>query len=277
MKYKLLGIDLDGTLLGPDHKLRPGTAEAIARARAAGLRVCLATGRSHSEAIDIWRKIDWTEPYEPIVLIGGAMVAEPDTGRTLYHRTIASELACEFADALGRAGYAAMAIIDPWRHGWEYSICETGDVHSALRDWLDKAGSDFRRVPDLALTPEPLRISVVVAPEAADELAESLQQQFDGRLNVHAIVAPNYNVTIVEGFAPKADKWVALKYVAQSYRIAPGQIVAVGDDVNDLPMIRGAGLGAVMPDARDELRAAADHVVENGLAEFIRQLSDGDF
>ena len=93
------------------------------------------------------------------------------------------------------------------------------------------------------------------------ELAERLQRDFEGRLNVHAIVAPNYAVTIVEAFAAGADKLAGVTYVAQARRIPPSGIVAVGDDVNDIPMVRGAGLGVAMPHATDELARIARRVV----------------
>ncbi len=280
MKYQLLGIDIDGTLLGPDHQPSAETIDALGAARAGGLRVCLATGRSYKETLPIWRRLSWQPPFEPIVLIGGALVCEPDTGRTLYQRTIPLDLACKFADALGEAGYSAMAIVDAWRHGWDYVLCETGDAHAAQRDWFEKMQAKVRRVRRLADMPDmpnPLRINVVVDPDAADELVAAMNERFGDRLNIHAIVAPNYEVTIVEGFAKEADKWNALRYVAQGCRIGPGQIAAVGDDVNDLTMVRRAGLGVAMPQAAPAVLAVADHVATGGLAEFVRKLLDGEF
>ena len=280
MKYELIGIDVDGTLLGPDHKLDAATIAAIGDARAAGLKVCLATGRSFNETINVWSELNLSGPFEPMVLIGGALVSEPDTGRTLYHKTIPAGLACEFADALGRAGYSAMAIVDEWRHGWDYILCETGNVHAAQRDWFAKMDVEIRhvkRLSDADHLPSPLRINAVADAAEAQELAAQMAAKFAGRLNVHAIVAPNYDVTIVEGFALDADKFTALRYIAQAYRIAPGQIAAVGDDVNDLSMIRGAGLGVAMPNASGDVLDACDVVAEGGLAEFLPRLTASEF
>jgi len=280
MRYRLLGIDVDGTLLGPDHQVAPEVIGAVARARASGLRICLATGRTYVETIDIWRRLRLTGPFEPIILIGGALVCEPDTARTLFARSIPRELACEFADALGEEGYSAMAVLDAWRHGWDYVLCETGDVHSAQRNWLDKMKVRVRRVGRLceaADMPRPLRIHAVVESPAAARLEAAMKERFDGRLNIHAIVAPNYGVTIVEGFAAEVDKFNALKYVAQGYRISLRAVAAVGDDVNDLGMIRGAALGVAMPNASGPLREAADCVARRGLADFIDRLAAGQF
>ena len=279
MKYKLLALDVDGTLLGADHTVSAETARAVRLAEAAGLDVCLATGRSYIETLPTWRALGLRGPFQSMVLIGGALVSEADTGRTLYHKPIARAVAVEFADALGEAGYSAMAIVDSWRHGVDYYLAECGDVHSAQREWFSKMNVTVRtvgRLGDVPDLPAPLRVSAVVPPDQAPELAARLKRRFDGMLNIHPITAPNYNVTIVEALSAGADKFVALRYVGQAMRIGPSQIVAVGDDVNDITMVRGAGLGAAMPEATEPLREAADYQITTSLAEFIRRLTAGD-
>jgi hypothetical protein len=69
------------------------------------------------------------------------------------------------------------------------------------------------------------------------------------------------------------SKWAALQYVAQRRRLGPRSVVAVGDDVNDVEMVRRAGLGVAMPDATEPLRAVADAVAEPDLSGFLRRLT----
>jgi hydroxymethylpyrimidine pyrophosphatase-like HAD family hydrolase len=242
--------------------------------------VCLATGRSHAESAGIWRQLRLEPPFEPIILVGGAIVGEPDTGRTLYQRTMPWPVACEFADALGELGHVAMVLLDAWRWGVDYLVTRAGDHDAAGRDWFSKMDVRVRRVgrlADAADRPEVLRISAVAQASRARSVAEQLQARFDGRLNVHAILAPNYRVTIVEAHAADANKMTALKYIAGGLRIASRRIAAVGDDINDLPMIRGAGLGVAMPHAPQSLLDAADRVARDGLAAFVRRLAAGRF
>jgi len=276
--YRLLALDIDGTLVGPDQVVPAETVAAVAEAHEAGLAVCLATGRSYAESIDVWRQLRLPAPAGPIVLVGGAIVSEPDTGRTLCQRTIAFDVACEFADALAEVGCVAMVLVDGWRWDVDYLVVETGDLHAAQRDWFSKMSVRVRRMACLADAPgapEALRISTVAGPDAAGRIADELRPRFDGRLNVHAIFAPNYDVTVVEAHAARATKLAALEYIAQGMRIGRRRIAAVGDDINDLSMVRGAGLGAAMPHAPQELLDAADHVARDGLAGFIRQLAGG--
>ena len=278
--YRLLALDIDGTLVGPDGLVAPETLDAVAAARAAGVGICVATGRSHAESVGIWRALHLDRPFEPVILVGGAIVAEPDTARTLYQRAIPWPTACEFADALGRAGHVAMALVDRWRHGVDYLVTAGADQDAASRDWFSKMDVRVRRVgrlADGAERQEVLRISAVADPDRARALADELRVPFGEGLTVHAILAPNYGVTIVEAHAAGANKMTALKYVAQQLRVPVRRIAAVGDDINDLPMIRGAALGAAMPEAPKAVRDAADHVAAGGLGAFIRRLVAGEF
>ena len=287
-RFKLLALDIDGTLVGPDALVGEPNRHAISMARAAGLAVCLATGRSYPESRGIWDQLRLQGPCEPIVTVGGAMVCQSDTGRTLYHRSIDRDVARRFGAAMNDRGYVAMGLVDGWRHGTDYLITERGDHHAASRDWFSKMNVRVRQVPSLGETDPAmalLRISTVVETAQAAPMAAELSRRFEGQLNVQAILAPNYGVTIVEAHAIGADKMTALRYVGQPLLIGAGQMVGVGDDLNDLSMVRGAGLGAAIAHAPQALRAAADVVVVddgagdsgNGLAEFIHRLVAGEY
>jgi Cof subfamily protein (haloacid dehalogenase superfamily) len=275
-QYKLLALDVDGTLLSARSELERETIDAVAAVQQAGIRVCLATGRSYVETIDVWRQLKLREPHEPMVLIGGALVSEAGTGRTLSQRGMDRDVACEFADVLCGAGYSAMAIMDVWRWGVDYLLAESSDADDVMRRWFGQMAVKVRRVRRMAdaLDAAPLRVSAVVSPADGPRLVAELAERFGQRLNVHSILAPNYGVHIVEAFSPACSKWEALKYVAQAYRIGSGQIVAVGDDVNDLPMIRGAGLGAAMAKAPPSVQQVADVTVEH-LPDFLHRLARG--
>lgn len=280
MRYELLAIDVDGTLIGADQLVTADVKAAVAAAGRAGLRVCLATGRSLAETLPVWRQLPLSPPYQPLVVVGGAMVCEPDLGRTLFQRTVPRQAAFDFADELARENLPAFAFVDAWRHGVDYYCAEHGQAELAQREWFSKMRVKVRRVSRLRddpLAPEPARISTVADPGRACLLADRLAEQFRGVLHVHAIVAPNYGVTVVEAFSVQADKFKAVTYVAQSHVIPPARMAAVGDDINDLSMIRGAGLGVTFPHAPPAVREAADHVAKDGLAAFIHQLVDGRF
>jgi HAD superfamily hydrolase (TIGR01484 family) len=239
------------------------------------VRICLATGRSYAETMPVWRQLKLQAPIEPMILIGGALVSEPATGRTLYQRTIEHDLASQYAQALCDAGHSAMAIVDVWRYGVDYYLCESADAHLIDKLWFSKMKVAIRRTARLEEPMPPvLRINCVTTPETAGALADRLAERFAGQLNIHGIFAPNYGVTIVEEFSSHTSKWAGVMYVAQAYRIKPSQIACFGDDVNDLSMIRSAGLGVAMPWAKPEVLSAAKAVALPNLAEFIRHLPE---
>ncbi len=276
-QYQLLALDVDGTLADANSRVTGEVVAAVNRAAAAGLRIVLATGRSHVETIDVWRQLELPEPHEPMVLIGGAIVSEPAAGRTLWHKPVGPDLAAEYAAALLDEGYSAAVILDVWRTGLDYLLVDGADIERVWERWFGKMDVVIRRVGAPAELGEhaALRINAVVDPEEAPVLEAKLIERFGDRLNIHAIYAPNYDVTVVEAFARGASKWTALRYIAQGYRIGPGRIVAVGDDVNDLPMIRNAGLGVAMPGATPAVRSAADALAEPSLPAFIDGLLAG--
>ena len=280
-KIKLLGLDVDGTLITPDQLIPGDVVEAIYDAVSKGLKVCIATGRSYAETINIWKQLKFPPKVlcEPMILIGGAMVSEPTTGRTLYHKPFHPQLAKRCGEILHNTGYSPMGFVDRWRCGFDYVYIPGADDNSTKKRWFNQMLhvkirniTSFAEGPDEKI-PHILRINAVVDNITHGKRVESeLRKHFGEELNVHTILAPNYGVVIVEIFANKTSKWEALKYIAQGHRIGPGAIAAVGDDVNDLPMIRGAGLGAAVANAKDEVKAAADIVAEDGLADLIRNL-----
>jgi hypothetical protein len=283
MTCRLLALDVDGTLVGPDNVVTGDIIEAVALADRSGIGICLATGRSYSETIGIWEQLDLDRTQQPMILIGGALVSETDSRRALYHKPMDSETVCRFSDALGAAGYCAMAIVDAWRYDVEYYLTEHGDLADAQRRWFSRMDVNVESVASLGDVllgpdgPDVLRISAVVDEDDGPHLAVDLKEQFGDAINICSILAPNYDVWIVEAHAAGADKRTALQYVAQATRTPMSGVAAVGDDVNDISMISSAGLGVAMPQAPPSVLEVSDHTASGGLAEFIRQLVDGQF
>ena len=220
MTYRLLALDCDGTLADRSSVVGPDVIEAVQAAEAAGLKVCVATGRSFIEVLPVWRQLGLAGPrFEPIVCIGGALVAEAPTGRTLFEQPIPRELAVSFSRALAEAGYSAMAFVDGWRYDADYYLTDVGNVDRADGHWFRQMDVRVVRVKDfgdLPEMPEPLRISALVDPADGPALEARLNETFAGQLNLHTILAPNYGVTIVEAFAAEVNKFTGVQYVAQA-------------------------------------------------------------
>ncbi len=278
--YRLLAVDVDGTLVAgaePD----PTDVAALHQAADAGMVVCLCTGRAWPEVWAVWEGLRLPHPPAPVVCVGGALVVEPQTGRTLYTRPFDRGTAAELAEAMRQMGYAVMALVDGWREAFDYHLMGPWRQDPLLEQFFRRRRSRFREVErlDPRAGPRTLRISVLDDGEGAAAAARTLRERFAGRIEIQAIHLPRTGVHIAEAFAAGTHKLSALTYVGQGCRVAPAAMAAIGDDLNDLVMLKGVGFSAAPADAPEELRAAADLVVaargRGCVAEFVRAVLSG--
>jgi hydroxymethylpyrimidine pyrophosphatase-like HAD family hydrolase len=105
-------------------------------------------------------------------------------------------------------------------------------------------------------------------------LEADLDRQFPGLLSLHTIRSPRYSDWLCEIAPAGVTKWTGVASLAAAWGIRGDEICAVGDDVNDLPMVRAAGLGIAMGNGRPELHAAADRIVGSHEAEGMRDVAE---
>ena len=279
-KYKLLAVDVDGTLLNHG-VMDDADVAALHVAAEAGIVVCLCTGRSWPEVEDIWADLKLPAAHAPVICAGGAIVVEPDTGRTLYSRTFDRATAQELTEQMQQMGYPVMALVDAWREGFDYFLVGRYDDNPLYQKFISALPRRIRNVDriDCDDYPRPLRISALEKPGCGRPAVEALKQHFAGRIEIQDIYLSHRDVDIVEAFSAGTDKFTALQYVGQGYRIGPKAFAAIGDDNNDLAMLRGSGLSGTPADAPDELLRTADMVLSSRgsgpVAEFVAAVLKG--
>lgn len=276
-RYRLIVIDLDGTLLSPSGEVTASVKAAVHRALRAGLLICFATGRNWTESRDV---LETLEHYPTAVFVGGAMVIDTGNQVTLHRTMMQPALAAEVCGLLEAAGQPAMALEDLGEGGVEYVISRHAPLNVATRAWMDATRARLRTVPSLANYDHErtIRLGICAEPREVHAVKEKLEATFASRLLCQNLVVPTYGVEVLEIFDPAVNKWEGVLHVARRHGIEPQEIVAIGDDINDLPMIRNAGLGVAMGNARPEVQAAAARVIgtnrEDGLAIFLDELVD---
>ncbi len=283
VRYGLLALDLDGTVLDPRGQVPPENREAIARAREAGITVVVCTGRGLIECRHILEELGLTAPCPrqahrmggaAAVVAGGALIADAATGRTLHRFAMHADLASAAVDRVLASGHAALVLKDPTAAGFDY-VCVTGpDDHPldpVTRWWFDSMNVRVRMARTLAEDDHPehtVRVGACGLSGTLADLRRDLLEHFSDRAVIHAfpaVVAPDrakktadgQTLHILELFDRSAHKWSAVTHLASMLGLTPAQIAAIGDEINDVTMIAGAGLGIAMGNAIAPVRQAA--------------------
>ena len=136
-------------------------------------------------------------------------------------------------------------------------------THPFQSEYLEDNSVYCRIVENLA---EVRRSDVILVSLMADEatldaVRERVIRVLGDRVKTHSLINKNYRGSILEFLSPRSGKWPALRQLASDAGIGPEEIAAIGDDTNDVEMIRGAGLGIAMGNATSAVRDAADVVV----------------
>lgn len=271
---RLLALDLDGTLLDPYGALTDGVREAVAVARGRGLHVVLCTGRRFRTALPLARDLGLDGA---IVVYNGVLVKDLASGATLHQRFLSAELYPEVLALLRRAG-PPLVYLDSEDSGADMLTENPHSAHPFQREYLAANEPHYRTVPDLAASrPERVvMLSLMANPEVIAPLRQRARTELGDRIETCAIINKNYQGHILECLAAGTSKWAALAQVAEDLGIGPDEIAAVGDDQNDVELLRRAGFGIAMGNAVPEARAAADAVVrsnaEGGAIEAIERV-----
>ena len=277
-QYQILALDVDGTLLDPDGTLRPTTAAAVARAAVAGIRPVLCTGRRYRRALPIAQQLGIDAP---LVCNSGAIVKDPRNHRTLWRADFDQTLATGVLEFFRGHNQPSVMFTDrgPDDHDFIIAAFPTGREHfddyvgqNREHAEIDGAGSGSGS-PGGVSNP----LFHICAIGTANEMLgfEKLaHEQFAGRLQTFVQRSPRYVGTMCELLRHDANKWTAVLHLAGLWGIEPDAICAVGDDVNDIPMIKNAGLGVAMGHARHEVRTAADLVTGDHDADGVAMLVD---
>ena len=263
MSIRLIAIDLDGTLLGPDGVSR-GDIEAIQDARKAGIEIVVATGRSWLESGEA---LDRIGRDGVMIGAGGALLHDAASGGTLDRSIVHEEVVRTVSEGLLQEGHVVHLLQDPDAAGFDYWMIGWDRLHEASRWWFQRHGvtarwvSNLDQVDDLQHT---VRVGTTADGDHLAGLANEIRRELGDRVVLQAwpaVVAadsPARTIHLLEAFDRDVDKWNMLGRHARSRGIQVSQVAAIGDGLNDIGMVGGAGLGIAMSGADERVRAVAD-------------------
>jgi Cof subfamily protein (haloacid dehalogenase superfamily) len=272
-RYRLLAVDIDGTLVNSRDELTPIVTAALRLAATVGIRLVLATGRRYSRALPL------VEPLgieAPIVSASGALIKDALDHRTLHQATFQDDDLVRVLDVVSRRGFDAVLYADTFADGFDFYVPRLTVEEPALREYLELNPGCGRETPEVMTNPPAGIFAGFAMGDRRQmlDLHEALQAALPDRLYTHVLRSPRYSGYMCEIAPAGATKWSGIRRLADDWNIASHEICAVGDDVNDLPMIIESGLGVAMANAVDELKLAADRIApsndEDGLAEVVR-------
>jgi len=257
--YRLLAIDVDGTLLDRRDQLSVPTRDAVRRAAKSGMRVVLATGRRYGRVLHL---VETLRLDVPLITASGALIKNPGNHATIFRADIERELLSGVLTTIVDAGYDPLLCGDTHTAGFEFYYHRDDVDQPELSEFLSINSGLGRCHPELTVDP-PDEVFNLFAMGTRDEmlgLEHQLNETFPERLYTHVLRSPLYSGFMCEVAAAGIDKWSGVRHLAAEWGITDDEICAVGDDVNDIPMLRGAGLGVAMQNASDEVKASADRV-----------------
>ena len=264
----LIALDLDGTLVDDHLQLRERTCAAISAAIERGVSVSIATGRMATSALRFARELGLRDP---IVAYQGALIrAIPEPGderlgRLLFHRPLAAAATREVIAWTRSIG------LDPHVNHLERFVIRADDPRA--EDYSSFLGGRAVVVDDLiAWVRRPVSKVIAVSEGPIDHaVLEVARARFEGRAAV-TISHPRF----LEFLHPGVSKGAAVAWLARRAGVPLANVLAIGDQFNDLEMIAAVGHGAAMPHAPLPVRAAGRYVApplaEEGVAQLIEQL-----
>ncbi|HBG00658.1 MAG TPA: hypothetical protein DDW87_03675 [Firmicutes bacterium] len=272
MEYKLLALDIDGTVLNSRSTLTPRTKAAILRAIQGGVRVVLATGRRLTNTLPLANILGLTEL---VVVHNGVVVYDPALGQSIYQGGVDLALAQEIVDKLDSvsmnyvvytgesAGERVVAPLGSWR---------------APEDLLTYyLGEKAQFVDKIKLDSPPIRISLIDRAAKVDRFFDELAKNYDGGQIHHMLFGTERNIWRgIEIIPADCNKGTGLRFVAERLGIDASEVVAIGDNINDLEMIRWAGQGVAMANGSELLKTQAKRIApsndHDGVAQIIEEL-----
>lgn len=265
MKYKLIVLDLDGTLTNAKKEITSRNRETLIQAQEKGIQVVLASGRPTYGIVPLANELRMNEFGGYILSYNGGEIINWETGEMIYENVLPNEVVPVLYEGARSYGLSILTY-----DGAEIITENSKDPYVQKEAFLNKMA--VRETNDF-LTDITLPVAKCLIVGDADKLIpleSELSLRLQGKINVFRS-EPYFLELVPQGI----DKALSLAVLLKETGIEREEVIAIGDGYNDLSMIKFAGLGIAMGNAQEPVKKAADYITltneEDGVAEAIRK------
>lgn len=264
-KYRLLVLDLDGTLTNSKKEISPRNLSTLIRLQQSGVRLVLASGRPTYGIAPLAEQLQMKQHGGFILSYNGGEIIDWSTGEVVYKNLLPDDVVPLLYNAAHQRNQAILTYDN------EYILTEHPDdpyvqKEAFLNKMQVRPTNDF-----LQAAPLPLPKCLIVGhPDSLIETEAHLSLTLQGRISVYRS-EPYFLELVPLGI----DKAASLAVLLEKLGMTREEMVAMGDGYNDLSMIKFAGMGVAMANAQEPVRKAADYVTlsndEDGVAEAVEK------
>lgn len=253
---KLIAIDMDGTLLLPDHSISPAVKEAIAEARAKGIRVVITTGRPFAGVERYLKELGMVDDTDYCITYNGALVQKASDGSSVAQTALSYD-DYRYLEAMARQVGSHFHALD--RHTL-YTANRDISRYTVHEAEVAQIPLVFCEAEKMDPATQFLKVMMIDEPAILDAAITRLPPEVKEKYTV--MKSSPYFLEILD---KRVDKGTGVKSLAEALKIHPGEVMAIGDQENDIAMIQYAGLGVAMGNAVPHVKQIADIITKTNL------------
>jgi Cof subfamily protein (haloacid dehalogenase superfamily) len=249
---RLLATDIDGTLLNPQFQISDGDLAALRRAHAAGIEIVLVTGRRHTFALPIAKQLG----FDLWLISSNGAVTRSLTGKTFHRDLMPAETCRRLCEAMQEFRGNTVLTFDTEVKG-ALVLEHLDEIGASIRRWLEKNMEYIQFVVPIekALVTDPIQAMFCGTMARMDEARHALGNAgMDGTVSVLRTEYPARDLSMIDVLNAGCSKGHALERWAEYRGYRREEVMAVGDNHNDVEMLEFAGHPVIMGNACAELR-----------------------
>ena len=263
MNHKILVLDIDGTLTNSDKVISPETKKGLMMIQERGHIIILASGRPSPGMMKYAKELELEKYGGYLLSFNGARIINCRTGDIIYQQTIPRFILPKIYNFAKENGCGLITYCG------DYVVSGTGideyiELEARINGMPVREVDDFLHFIDFDVN----KCLMTAPPEKAEKLTAILQEKFEGILSIY-----RSEPFFIEVMPKNIDKAFSLNRMLETVGLKKEDVICCGDGYNDVTMVKYAGIGVAMENAREEVKAVADYITksndEDGLVEVI--------